>query len=362
MATHTTDKLLIVLPNWVGDVVMATPMLRATRNFFYDSTITVLGRPLMRELLEGLPWIDDFLPWDRSRSMSHTAALIRQGKFDTAVILPNSPRSALLVAQAGVPRRIGYATQARQLLLTDRINPPTPTGSLRFVPAITWYLQLLAGFCDADISDHTMTLAVTDHQKQHLFSQAERWKLDLQQPFIVLNPGASFGPSKCYPPDYYATVADTLAERHHTQTVLVGSPADRPAMHAVADHMHTAAIIPGNDAGLATTKALLAYSKLLITNDTGTRHIAAAMSCPLVTIFGSTDPDRTVIDYKREIICRVSLYCSPCQQKTCPLFHHHCMHWLDPDTVTRAAEQMLTEPDNPDISTDNDCSSSQASS
>ena len=167
------------------------------------------------------------------------------------------------------------------------------------------------------------------------------------RPVVLLNPGASFGSSKVYPAGRFAAVADSLVQRRGARIVINAAPNERDIARAVAQAMNSpvAVNLADRDNTLGLLKAMTDRASLMITNDTGPRHFAAALGAAVVTIFGATDPDWTTLDYERERIIRVDVPCGPCQKKECPLpqgpQHHQCMSKIPPEMVLAAAEQLL---------------------
>lgn len=335
------------VPNWVGDAVMFTPALRAMRARFEDSEIALFARPAPAAVLTPNPWTKSVI-LDRG-SFAAGVRLLRRGLFDLAVLGPNSLRSALLARSAGAPRRLGYNRGGRGLLLTDKLDPPRAAdGSFAVTPALDYYLKL-AERLGCTVSDRRMELGVAEAdaiEADRLLSEAGA---DPARPIVVLNPGASFGPSKLYPPQRLAAVADALIERRGGQIVISVAPAERPLARTVAEAMKQPPLLNlgrvENTLGLV--KAVVRRSGLLITNDTGPRHFAAALNVPVVTVFGATDPGWTETHYDRERIVRVDVPCGPCQRKTCPLppgpEHHQCMLKIPPEMVLAAAEELLDQ-------------------
>ncbi len=347
-------RILVVLPTWVGDSVMATPTLAALRRRFPDAHIAALGGSAALGTLAGQPGVDAFLadPGKSAgprgpRGVLRAARLVRQGGYDLAILLSNAFRSAAVCRLGRVGHIVGYARDGRGWLLGERLEAPRDErGRFRPVPAIDYYLAL-AGAVGADTTDRTMHLAVEPPfaaEAETLFTQAG---LGGDGPVVMINPGASFGSSKLYPPERFAAVADALIERRGARILINAGPAEREIAAAVEGAMtHPPAVNLGRRSNsLGLVKALLARCELLITGDTGPRHIGAALGTAVVTIFGSTDPDWTTLNYPRERIVRAEVDCSPCQKKVCPLppgpRHHQCIRAIAPGQVISAAEELL---------------------
>ena len=345
-------NIVIFLPNWVGDVVMATPALRALRRHFKDARIHHAGKPIALETLGGTDLADGGIA-DRWSQRARPAGLLemlerlRAGRFDLAILLPNSFRSAMTARLAGIGCVAGYRRDGRGWLLTEKIPPPRDErGRLRAVSAIDYYLAL-AAMLGARCDSRRMELAVTGPEEAEAEEILRRAGVDGRRPCVMLNPGASFGPSKMWPPRRFAAVADALIERHGAQIIVNAAPSERSIAAEVGEAMrHRPAVnFADRDNTIGLLKSLVRRCTLLITNDTGARHIAAALGIGVVSLFGSTDPRWAQIDCPLERIVRVDVPCSPCRQKICPQrpgpAYHRCMAAITPEMVLDAAEEVL---------------------
>lgn len=345
-------RIIVLLPNWIGDTVMATPALRALREHFADAHVAHLGRPGPLETLDGLGLADAQIV-DRSRRGGSLIGLwrlgvqIRRGDYELAVLLPNSCRAALVARLGGVKHLAGYVRYGRGPMLNVRLRPPRDArGKLTPTSAVDYYIAL-AERLGATCASRRMVLAVPPRDSEAAAAMLEEAGLATRRPRVMLNPGASFGISKVWSPHRYAALADALIERRGAGIILNASPTERPVAEAVAAAMryppHLNLARHENSIGLL--KALAARCDLVVTNDTGARHIAAAVGAAVVTLFGSTDPRWSAIDYELERIIRVDVPCSPCQERLCfqppgPAYHQ-CMEAITVDRVLPAAEELL---------------------
>lgn len=348
-------RIAVFLPNWVGDVVMATPAVRALRERFRDAAVTYVGRPAALATIGGAEPPDPVIV-DRSAerprwaSFLALAAAVRRGQFDLAVLLPNSFRTALAARLAGVRRIAGYARDGRGWLLMEKLQPPRgPDGRFAPIPALDYYAALV-GLLGAVCRDRRLALPVAAADAaaaERLLAEAGLLPKRTRKPLVMLNPGSSFGPSKMWDPRRFAALADLLVQRRGAGIIINAAPAERLVAAEAAEAMRHPATLNlarhANSIGLV--KALLRRCDLLVTNDTGARHLAAAMGTGVVTLFGSTDPEWSRIDYTRERIVRVEVECSPCQKKLCQQpagpFYHQCMERISPEVVLAAAEELL---------------------
>ena len=351
-------RILVFVPSPVGDVIMATPALRALGENFVDAHVTHVGRRVALEMLAPNRWADETIVDDWRRgpgiaSFLQLAGRVRRGRFDVAVLMPNSFRAAALARAGGVKRVIGYSRDARGWLLTDKRRPPRDEqGRLVPVSAIDYYLELahLAGVPPEKLLSRKMVLDVSDADQAGADAEIERAHIDRTRPLVMLNPGAAFGPSKMWDPERFAAVADALVERCGARIIINAAPAEKAVAAAVAGAMaHEPAIsFAERDNTIGLLKGLMRRCSLLITNDTGARHVAAALGIGIVTLFGSTDPRWAQTYYDRERIISVDVACSPCQSKWCrqapgPAYHQ-CMALITPEMVVEAAMAILGRP------------------
>jgi heptosyltransferase II len=355
--TNEPRNILIVQPSWVGDAVMATPTLRAIRNRFPKSRITYLMKRYVKPIYAGMPWADRLLTYrtgktDKRAGRSGTigmSRLLRQGAFDLAVLLPNSFRMALICKMAGVKRIVGYDRDGRGLILTDKLVPLRAAGAYVPTPIVSYYLAL-ARYLGAGDRDLTMQLFVTDAERHEARDVMLRAGLDADldrpwqktsKPLIVLNPGAQYGAAKCWLPEYFAALSDRLVDELGATVLVSTAPRERKIVDDIARHSKRPFIdLARSGPTLGSLKEIVRRCDLMITNDTGPRHIAAAMRVPVVTIFGPTHPEWTEIEFEHERKVSVPVFCGPCQKKICPL-DHRCMTQVTPDMVFTHAAGLL---------------------
>ncbi len=338
--------MLVRLPNWVGDVVMATPALRALRATWPEAEIVYEGRPFLRALLGGLAWFDGWRDERKggARELLQRARELRAQRFDLAVVLPDSHGAALGPWLARVPRRAGYdRSPARRWLLTDWLPQPAEGGEVVPIPMVERYLRLARKLGCVDAGDAT-ELAVEAADEATLAEKLAGAGLD--DPvgagdLLVVTPGANFGSSKLWPPRHFAATCDELRRRHGLVPVIAPGPSEVEIARAVADAMETPAVVLGEPVtSLGELKALIARARLVLSNDTGPRAMAVALRRPVVVLMGPTDPRYTAMHLERQRVLREEVDCSPCHLKVCPI-DHRCMEWLQPARAVAAAEELL---------------------
>jgi lipopolysaccharide heptosyltransferase II len=349
--TQEVRRLLVVMPTWLGDCVMAMPTLRVLRGLYPEAHIAALVGANVKPIVDPNPWVNRTLTARvrrRGKTTSQSggpirlAARLAAGKFDTAVILPNSFRSALIAKLAKIPRRVGYDRDGRGLLLTDRLIARRTLQGYVPVPTRDYYLGL-ARYLGSIDPDPEMLLFTRPGDDTHADELLRRggYEPGAGRRLVLLNPGANYGDAKMWPPDRFAGVADRCAEELGAFVAMNGAPKER----AILDEVLAAAKTPILDLAasgmtLDLLKSIVRQASVMVTNDTGPRHIAAALGTPVVTIFGPTDPAWTEIGFEGERQVMEKVFCGPCQKKKCPL-DHRCMTRIDADRVSRVAIDLV---------------------
>jgi len=367
------DRILVFMPNWLGDGVMATPFLRALRSLYpAPAIIHAIARPLVAPVLAGLPFVDHIHILKKGDE-NRLVKVLRANRFDLGVLLPNSLRSAWTLRRIGAKRRLGYAREARALLLTDTLRPvkrtpeqhaidqrkqqaitdisggkerPAVGSDFQPIPTIDYYLRLTEylGAPPPPTTDRRMQLGITDAERAEAQSILNSEFRILNSSLITLVPGANFGSSKCWMPERFAAVADRLVAERNAIVLIASSPAELPIVDAILAATRQreriialAKLNAGKGVSLGALKEIVRRSSLMICNDTGPRHFAAALGVPVVTLFGPTDPVWAETFYEKERQVRIDVPCGPCQLKKCPI-DHRCMKGITVEMVMQAIE------------------------
>ena len=336
------NSILAIVPNWLGDVAMCTPALRALRNRFPKSMMILAGPPAACSLLKDLPWFDQVVVFPRRPGFSALSTFVRNvhaaagGAPDLAVLFPHSFRSALMARLTGARRRLGYARGGRTWLLTDRVEPYRENGVITPIYMAHEYLDLLEPLgCEDDTRGLELRADAAT-----LNTIASR--MGSRRPRIGLACGAAFGPSKLWPAERYAAVADRLHTQLGAQCVIITGPGEEATRHAVLTAAKTPILeCDGGAPTLDTLKATIAQLDLLIGNDSGPRHIAIAFGVPVVCLMGPTSPRYTNSPYERGRVLRIDVDCGPCQKPVCET-DHRCMTGISVEDVVTAAMDILT--------------------
>lgn len=295
------------MPSWVGDAVMATPALRRLRDALPGAFMGGMVRPGIDRVLAGTRFFDE-VHTEHVRGVmghKHAATRLRQRRYDAALLFTNSFSTALTARLAGIGRRIGYARDGRSLLLTERLEAPRrPDGRFAPVPAVRYYWDLAGVLLGVPAPAERsglpegarLELAATPEEAAQAREILDRAGIVPGAPLAVLNPGGN-NPAKRWPIDRFATVALALAERG-LAVLVSGSPAEADLADGVGRDAGNRVInLPRAGLTLGSLKGILASrgTRLMVTNDTGPRHIAAAFGVPVVTLFGPTDHRWTTI-------------------------------------------------------------------
>jgi heptosyltransferase-2 len=350
-------RILVVQPNWIGDAVMATPALRALRLLYPEAQISYLMRRYVKPIYTGMPWADKLITYRTGKTKAKAgkgqffdlAARLRARKFDLAVLLPNSFKSALVCKMAGIDRIVGYERDGRGFLLSDKLLPVKEKGKFIPTPIVKYYLGV-ANYLGSKSKDLSLELFVTESENREAQTALLRagLSMDLNRPgasgsppLIVLNPGAQYGAAKCWLPEHFAKLADQLIEDLGATVLISSAPRERQIVDAINFNMkHAAVDLARTGCSLGALKEIIRRCDLMVTNDTGPRHIAAAFDVPVVTVFGPTHPEWTEIYFPRERKVAVKVFCGPCQKKTCPL-DHRCMVRVTPGMVYEKSLELL---------------------
>lgn len=332
-------RIAIFLPNWVGDVVMATPAIRALRDAYPGARVIGVLKPYVRGVIDGAPWFDELLPSDSG--VLAVARRLRAERVDIAVLFPNTFRSALTAWLGGCRRCVGYRRYGRGALLTDVLEPAIDTGGrLQPSPVIDAYNRLAerAGATPT----RQMELFTTAADEAAADAVWARCGFRRRSEVICLNPGAAFGSSKYWSADAFAEVARRFAAERGSGVLVLCGPGERELARQIvaragSDYVRSLADVPPS---LGLTKACVRRCALLVTTDSGPRHFAAAFDRPVVTLFGPTHIAWTETYYAKALHLQKEVECGPCQQRICPL-DHRCMTRLTPDEVFAASRQLL---------------------
>jgi len=334
-------NILIRMPNWLGDMVMATPIIADVRKKWPQATITVMSSTALAPLLFGNPHLNEIFSFSRINEFAKRAekrdvvARLRQGQYDLGILLTNSFSSAVLLWKGRINERVGFAKDFRSLFLTKSIPLPKMKGREHLVVT---YKRLLEPLGIA-ASDTAPELFVMEEEREAIGQLLREYSIPRENRLIGINPLAAFGEAKCWPAERFRTLAIKLASDKRTTVLFFGDN------QGVARIKEICAGLPENVvnfAGLTTLRELIALIEvcdLFVTNDSGPMHIAAALKTPLIAIFGSTNEIATG-PYQHGRVIHKHASCSPCYLRKCPI-DFRCMKRIDVEEVMKEVNAAL---------------------
>jgi heptosyltransferase II len=329
--------ILVRSPNWVGDAVMSLPVLAGLRRLFPLAKLTVLAAPRVAPLFVGQPGVAEVIRYPSDRGKWQVLWELR-GRFDVALALPNSMESALGLWLMGVPSRVGYNTDARRLFLKEAISNPRKLAGLHTVFYLLGVLKALGGV--ATFTPPTLYLEPEEEvMGAQILVEAD---LPGRGPWVGLSPGAAYGPAKRWEPSRFAALGRELHREFGARLVLLGGDGEGPVADQVKNQLQVPAADLVGRTSLRQALGVLSQLDLLVTNDSGLMHAAAALSVPLVALFGSTDPGATGPFTSQATVVHHVLPCSPCFQRTCET-GYACLDAISVDEVAAAARAWLQD-------------------
>jgi len=340
-------KILVRATNWIGDGVMSLPALAALRARFPAAEIVLVAKPWVSELYWHLPAVSRQIVYNPAgehegpRGFWKLIRALRAEQFDAAILFQNAFHAAWMAWCAGIPVRVGYARDGRSSLLTDAVEVPSAAA---YGHQAYYYLHLLfrAGLIAKCQPVEEIRLVLEDSEKNWAAKHLQKLGLQGSRFLVGLNPGAFFGPAKRWLLHRYALLADRLVGALHADVLIFGSPAERPLAEEIARAMkHTPVILAGGTS-LRQLMALLAQCHLVVSNDSGAMHLAAALGLSVLAIFGSTDERATGPVGSRTRVIRHPVACSPCGLRECPI-DLRCMKGVTVEDVFKSAVRLVEE-------------------
>lgn len=344
----TPAKILIRSPNWVGDVVMATPAFRLIRSHFPDSRISILLKPYVKLILKDSPWFDEFIEYGSGIKPLGKGCCrywkllnnLKNEQFDLGFVLPNSLSSAFMFWYAGVKKRVGYLRDSRGWMLTDGLDRKRENG--KFLPTYMadYYLELCYRM-GCSKSSNNLELFFSNEDEERLNVVLSKYNIPENRKTVLINPGAAYGSSKCWTINGFAETVDGLNERFDCNIILVSGKNEIDLANSIEKQCKSNIYNLANEnITLDLLKPLIKKSSLLLTVDSGPRHFAVAFKIPTVVLMGPTDPRYTVTPWEIGTVISDELSCGPCHKKTCPT-DHQCMENITSQQVIEACSVVL---------------------
>jgi heptosyltransferase II len=341
-------NILIRAPNWIGDAVMCEPSLRGLRSLFPEANVTMLAKPVIAELFIDHPGLTRVLVYDDKDAHAgiagkwSLAGMLRQHRFDLAVLFQNAFEAAFIAWLAGIPRRYGYATDGRVFLLTEPVAVPDRKAP---VHQVQYYWNLLKPLGLVGTASSPMLL-VSEDENRRVDARLASGGVASSDLLIGINPGSTYGSAKRWLPDRFAEVARRLAgglqpdEPARVAVVIFGAKGEESLGKDIASRIEGRSVVLSGATTIRELMALVTRCRVLITNDTGPMHIAAACGVPVVAVFGPTDWQTTAPYGQERSVVREAVDCAPCLLRECPI-DHRCMTRISVDRVYETAVMQL---------------------
>jgi heptosyltransferase-2 len=342
-------RILVRGPNWLGDAVMSEPALRGLQKLFPDAQISLLVKPAVADLFKDHPALTHVLTYEsngRHTGLSGKWVLageLRRKGFDLAILFQNAFEAAFLTFLASVPRRYGYTTDGRSLLLSDPVAPPDPRT---LVHQVHYYWDLLKplGLTGVPTAPELIVFPAEEQAMAGRFAQGGLTASDV---VVGINPGSTYGEAKRWLPDRFAEVAERLCRTvresrgQQVSVVIFGAKGEERLGQEIAARLSSRSLVLSGSTTIRELMAAVKRCAMLLSNDTGPMHIAAAFQVPVVAIFGPTDWRTTSPFGGAHAVVRQPVDCAPCLLRECPI-DHRCMTGVSVDQVYEAATKQLT--------------------
>lgn len=332
-------KIVIRAPNWIGDSILALPAMANLKQNFPESELWVAANEWVGDLFRMANYFEGIIPLpgqNNLKNLNFSARELRKSTFDLGILLTNSFGSALLFYLARIPQRWGYKRDSRGFLLTRGV-PVQNRANLSH--QVHYYLDLISCL---GLKNYTTELNLSLDQRE--LARGKKWleslNIDTKKPLVIINPGAFYGPAKRWPASKYSELASILQEKNNAQILIIGSETEIPLAERIATDMHEKPFILAGQTSLSELAAVINFSSVFISNDSGPMHLANALKIPIVALFGPTDPQRTGPYQNPYILFHKGAPCWPCSYRECP-FDHRCMMSITPQEVFEACQEFL---------------------
>lgn len=341
LSSLNPKNILVRMPNWLGDFVMATPILKDLRNHFPEAKITALCQGPLSAVIQEDPTIDQVLTfkrpkkWFNSKERQDITDPLQKGQYDLGVLLTNSFSSAYWLWKGSVKNRLGFDTHWRSLLLDHPIPFPAERNTQHLVKTYKMLLEPMG----ISVSNTDPYLHVTETEKNEIRKKLAALGIKNNQIIVGINPGAAYGSAKCWLPDRFRQVTEKLLEDPNIVIVYMGDKQGAPLVEEICQNLSSRVINLAGKTSLRELIAAIQCCQLFLTNDSGPMHVASALNVPLLALFGSTS-DVTTSPYKGGKVIHKHVACSPCYRRECPI-DFRCMKSIESLEVYQELKQMI---------------------
>ncbi|MDB6081113.1 MAG: rfaF [Chlamydiia bacterium] len=328
----TQKKILVRMPNWLGDAVMATPVLEDLKRSYPNAKVTALSSDVIATLLQGNPYVDEAITFSRkgalkSKETKRITELLSSSSYDFGILLTGSFSSAWQLYRAKIPSRIGYPGHFRKALLTE----PVPyADNYEKEHLVISYKKLLAPL-DISLSDTSPHIYISKDEQKSAQKLLESHDISSDHTIIGINPGAAYGSAKCWPKERFRELTERLLKNTTIRVLYFGEQSSKPLIDDICRGLPLRVVNLVGKTNLRELFALINSCTLIITNDSGPMHVAAALKKDLVAIFGSTNDIKTG-PYGIGRVIHHHVPCSPCYLRSCPI-DFRCMTSISVDEV-----------------------------
>lgn len=335
-------RILVRGVNWVGDTILTYPTVQQLKCLFPQSHLAIIAADHLVDLWKTFPYIDEIIPFQPQNGLGSIWAdlklshSLKRKNFDLALILPRSFRSAFQIYLARIPIRVGYQDEGRSLFLTHGIPRAEEILHLHRVH----YYQRLLGPLGEIINCPPSRIFLREEDRRWAEQILRDFGISNGRLLIGMNPGASYGLAKCWSPTRFGELGKRLSKKWKATVLLFGKEGEKSIAQEIVQHIGEEGIDLTGKTGLLQLAALLERCHLLVSNDTGTMHVATAVGTPVVAIFGSTDPITTGPRGDEHRIVKKDIPCSPCLKRICPL-DHRCMDLITVEEVEEVVDKRL---------------------
>jgi len=336
------ENIIVKMPNWLGDLVMGTPILHDIRKKWPKAAMTAMCQTNVSQLLKFDPNLNDIYSYKKPSGWIHRSQhlniieTLQKGEYDLGILLTNSFSSAWWFWRANIANRIGFACNLRSWLLNRAVPFPLKRKSQHLVLTYKALLEPLG----IPLSSTPPRLYISLQEKQAAETLLSSCDINLNQQILVgINPGAAYGSAKCWPPERFKQVTERLLQDPRIAIVYFGDQAGAPLVHAICQNFDKRVVNLAGKTSIRELLALIQSCSVFLTNDSGPMHIASALNIPLVAIFGSTSDVQTG-PYSGGTVIHKHVECSPCYKRVCPI-DFRCMKRIEVDEVYHSLQRII---------------------
>ena len=336
------NRILVRGVNWVGDTILTYPAVQKLKTLFPQCHLAILVRNSLVDLWKTFPYVDEVVSFEEKRGLGvllediRLGFLLKKKRFNLAVIFPRSFRSAFQIYLARIPLRLGYQDEGRSFFLTHGISR---TDEIFHIHRVHYYQKLIEPF-GKDDAWPAPRIFLTEEDRRWAEEKLKDLGVMDGRPLIGMNPGATYGLAKCWYPNRFGDLGKRLARKWNASILLFGKREERSIASEILQSLGEGGVDLTGKTHLLQLAALLERCHLLITNDTGTMHMASAVGTPVVAIFGPTDPVTTGPWGDSHVVVRKNVPCGPCLKRICPT-DHQCMERITVEEIEEVVDHRL---------------------